>query len=213
MNQPKINLGTLGSPEWIQNVACVDPRLAMVFLTCCAPPGWEILNILGRWEAGAANTSVPAMLSSRLDSDLLVLKVMYTVRRPSFLPGNVLKAQSDFYNMKNPNIDVELHIKSYCSYFIAQDPTPLENIDAAFDCVCPVGLVLKCNSNIRATFTNRRAFTEGEGGEVPVDAVISLHGVTMPQGAYNSCDVSTAIATLKSRGILPPSYGAPLIAE
>lgn len=211
MNKPNINPGALGVPNWIQDTAYFDPRLAWLLMSCgrgncIAPSGWEILNLPGRWDDGAANTSVPAHLSDRLDTDVWVRWVTYTVRRPNYLPGNVFKAQSDYFNMKNPNIAFEMQIKSYCNYFIAQDPTPLENIPMSFDCVCPAGLVLKCNSQIRVTYTNLREFT---GEEIPTEAVISLHGVTLPPNLYTSCDVPTAIANLQNRGILPESYTAP----
>lgn len=211
MKEPKINPGALGEPQWIRDTAYFDPRLAWLLLSCgrgncIAPSGWEILNLLGRWDDGAANTPVQAHLSDRLDTDVWVRRVTYTVRRPNFAVGSLWKAQSDYYNMKNPNIAFEMQIKSFCNYFIAQDPTPLENIPIDFECVCPAGLVLKCNSQIRVTYTNLVTFTDDE---VPTEAIISLHGVTLPPNLYSSCDVPTAIANLQDRGILPDSYTAP----
>ncbi len=212
MRQPNINPGALGVPTWIQDTAYFDPRLAWLLLSCgrgncIAPSGWEILNIEGRWDSGAANTTVEGHLSDRLDTDVWVRLVTYTVRRPNFLPGSTWKAQSDYYNMKNPNIAFEMQIKSFCNYFIAQNPTPLENIGIKFECVCPAGLVLKCNSQIRVRYTNLRVFTEEE---VPVEAIISLHGVTLPPNLYTSCDVPTAIANLQNAGILPSGFQPPV---
>lgn len=211
MRDPKINPGALGHPEWLQDTAYFDPRLAWLLLSCgrgncIAPSGWEILNLLGRWDSGAANTAVEAHLSDRLDTDLWVRRVTYTVRRPNFAEGSIFKGQSDYYNQKNPNITFEMQIKSFCNYFIAQDPTPLENICASFECVCPAGLVLRCNSQIRVRYVNLRDFTETE---IPTEAIISLHGVTLPPNMYSSCDVPTAIANLQNAGVLPGNYVSP----
>ena len=196
--------------EWLGDVACYDARLAYTLLQSGAGAGgyvdvggWETITLLGRWEAGAANQTVNGQQLGNIDADLWVRKVVHTVRRPNAFAGSIFKAQSDWFNAKNPNIDFTLLIQSYCRYLIAPQPTPLENIELAFECVCPAGLVLKCGTNIVATFTNLRAFSS-DNGEVPTEAAITLHVTRLPRGVYESCDLGKAQETLRRLGYLPP---------
>lgn len=198
-------------PEWLGDVACYDARLAYTLLQSGKTAGgyvdvggWETITLLGRWESGAADQTVNGQQLGTINADLWVRKISYTVRRPNAFAGSLFKAQSDFFNAKNPNIDFTLLINSFCRYLIAPQPTPLENIELAFECVCPAGLVLKCGANIVATFTNLRAFST-TNGEIPVEAAITLHVTRLPNGVYGSCDVGKAQEELRALGLLPPS--------
>ena len=164
--------------------------------------GWEIINLTGTWTSGAADQLVEGQMTGIVEADLWIRKVMYTVQRPLAFPGSVFKAQSDEMNKKNPNINFELTVKSYCQYVIANTPTPLENIEVAFECVCPVGFVLGCSSQMSAQFTNLRALADDE---IPTNAVISFHAVRLPT-RYDNCGVNVAVAELMAAGLLDPGY-------
>lgn len=194
-----LTLGTLG--------AC-DPRLANALIrpdrlgvgdpTCGW--AWEIINITGRFNDTSAEQQVRAQINDGIpQSDLWVREVTYTVERPEAFAGNIFKAQSDYYNSENPNIDFTLEIDSHCRYLISPDPTPLQNIRQVFSCVCPVGFVLGCSANILATFVNKRTLA---ADEVPTRAVITLHAIRLPT-RYDSCALDYAVSALESAGILP----------
>lgn len=198
-------------PQWLGEVALVDPRLAYTLLRipglvtangCINDGGWEIINLVGRFESGAAGTVVEGKLQNLLDTDLWVRKVTYTVRRPNAFAGNIFKAQSDWFNRQNPNIDFTLVIDSFCRYLISPGPTPLENIEAVFECICRAGLVLRCHMGMLATFVLNRALA---ADEIPTEAIISFHGVALPTGIYGACTNEIAIAALREYGaIVPP---------
>lgn len=209
-------------------VAQVDPRLAVALLGGCGEDGfivrpdlaerigdfaagqaWEMANISGCFTSGAADQCIPGQISN-ICADLWIRRVTYTVRRPNAFAGNIFKAQSDYYNAKNPNIDFTLLINSYCRYFISPEPSPLENIEAVFDCICPAGLVLRCNSCVTATFKNCRPLLCDDpqstdpccGGEVPTNVVITLHGIRM-MGQYGACSAERAVLALRRAALLP----------
>lgn len=223
---PKLLGPDMSRSGWLGEVARHDPRLAVALLggvsadaefirpdllgwgdpTCGW--GWEILKLTGTFETGAANTEVEGQLDGIVEADLWVRKVVYTVKRPNAFANSIFKAQSDFFNAKNPNIDFTLTIKSHCRYLISPDPTPLENIENTFECVCPVGFVLGCSAQIRATFVNTREFVGTSGqvvvGEIPTIAVITMHCVRLPT-RYDSCALDTAVKALVSAGYLNPT--------
>ena len=196
--------------DWLGDVACFDAKLAYTLLQSGKAAGgyidvggWETITLLGRWESGAANITVRGQQLGTIDAELWVRKVSYTVRRPNAFAGSIFKAQSDYFNAKNPNIDFTLLINSYCRYLIAPQPTPLENIELAFECSCPAGLVLKCGANIVSSFTNLRAFSSSNG-EIPVEAAITLHVTRLPRGVYDACDLGHVQEELRKLGYLPP---------
>lgn len=199
-------------PQWLGEIAPIDPRLAYTLLRApglVSPNGyinesigWEIINIAGRFESDAAGVPVQAQLTNFLNSDLWVRRVTYTVRRPNAFAGNIFKAQSDYFNKLNPNIDFTLLINSYCRILISPGPTPLENIEMVFECVCPAGIVLRCSTSLLATFTINRALAPDE---IPTEAIISLHGTVLPNGIYGACTNEFAIAALREWGaVIPP---------
>jgi len=161
--------------------------------------GWEIINLVGRFNDGAANQSVQGQLTGIVETDLWVRKVTYTVQRPNAFAGNIFKAQSDWYNRLNPNINFTLSVKSYARYMISPEPTPLENIEQVFECVCPIGFVLGCSTQMSAFFTNLRAFA---ADEVPTIATITMHAIRLPT-RYDSCGVNQAVTALQKYGLLP----------
>lgn len=199
-------------PQWLGEIAPIDPRLAYTLLRvpglvgpngCLNEAGgWEIINLVGRFESGAAGTTVEAKLQNFLNTDLWIRRVTYTVRRPNAFSGNILKAQSDYFNKLNPNIDFTLLIDSYCRILVSPGPTPLENIETVFECICPAGIVLRCSAGLLATFTLNRNLAPDE---IPTEAIISLHGTVLPNGIYGACDNAFAIAALREWGAwIPP---------
>lgn len=214
----------LNRPGWLGEVARIDPRLAVSLLggiddhgqvirpdllgwgdpTCGW--GWEIINIAGQFNEGTADQHVRGQITGIVEADLWVRRVTYTVKRPSAFSGSIFKAQSDYFNRLNPNIDFTLQINSHCKYLISPDPTPIENIEQTFECVCPVGFVLGCSANIQAEFVNTRTFlcgqeTEADNGECPTIVVITLHAVRLPT-RYDSCAIKTAVNALHSIDLL-----------
>jgi hypothetical protein len=192
-----------GTSKWLQDIVPRDPMLAYTLLQtpgCVAYNGLcdvgtpEIINVVGRFESGAAGSSVPATLQGLLDADLWVYAITYTVRRPNAFAGNIFKGLSDFFNAKNPNIDFELIINSFCRYLIAAEPTPLENLPMIFDCDCPNMFVLKCASSIKGRFILNRALA---ADEIPTEAIISLIAMRLPTGIYGSCTNLVALAALR----------------
>lgn len=191
-----------GGPQFLGQIAAYDPRLAYTLLQVPGliraggfidTGGWEIINLVGRFESGAANTQVQAKLQGIVEADLWVRRVTYTVRRPRAFAGNIFKAQSDYFNKLNPNIDFTLIVNSYCRYFISPEPTPLENIETVFECVCPAGLVLRCAASMVATFTIRRDLAPDE---IPTEAIISLHCTRLPRDIYGACGSESILAAL-----------------
>jgi hypothetical protein len=211
---------------WLGDIAAHDPRLAYTLLKSgqvsggssylgggmtpggyVDTGGWEILNLRAFWSDPAPLQVVQGKLLGIVETDLWVRRVTYTVRRPDAFLNNILKAQSDYYNSLNPNIDInELLINSYNRYVISPSDTPLENISTVFEAVAPAGLVLRSTTNVVSSFTNRRAFTEIPAGSY-LDAVISFHATRLPSGFYGSVDPAAAIALLAEMGYLPG--GAP----
>lgn len=193
---------------WLGDIAQFDPNLAATLLECgkvdvggmVDTGGWEMLSFTGRFTSLAANQNVEGQQSGVVTSDLWVREVKYTVRRPNAFAGNVFKAQSDYYNAKNPNIDFRLTINSYCRYLISPEFTPLENIESVFQRVTPIGLVLRCSANIVARFTNLRAFASDEN---PTEAIITLQGVRLPSEYYGRCNAAQSRAMLRELRYLP----------
>lgn len=199
-------------PGFLGTVAQCDPQLANAIirpdLIGWGEPscgwGWEIINLSGQFSGTAADQRVPYNLFNGIvETDLWVRKVTYTVRRPSAFAGNILKAQSDYYNRLNPNIDFTMTVKSYCRYVISPTDTPLENIEQVFECVCPVGFVLGCNSSISGQFINRRVF---QSDETDTEAIITMHCVRLPT-RYDQCGMKEAVARLVKMGVLDESGG------
>lgn len=186
--------------------AMFDPQLAMTLLQTgsCAggyvdTGGWEIFNLVGTFTTGVANETVEGVIQGLVEADLWVRQVDYTVRRPNAFSGNVLKAQSDAANKLNPNVNFTLTINSYCRYLISPQQTPLENIPIRFDRVAPVGLVLRASASIESRFTLLRDLDEDDG-EIPMDAVITLHATRLPLGLYGQAGREQAIAMLTELG-------------
>lgn len=197
-----------GRPMWLGDIGQFDPNLAMTLLQCgkidssgyADIGGWEMISLVGRWTSTAADQNVEGQINGVVTSDMWIRKVMYTVRRPLAFPGSVFKAQSDYYNAKNPNIDFQLTINSYARYLISPEFSPLENIETAFECVCPVGLVLRCSASIKALFTNLRAFAADEN---PTEAIITMHGTRLPSEYYGTCNAEQSRAVLRELKYLP----------
>jgi len=197
-----------GPPRWLADVAVRDPRLAYCLTRmsgavgvdgCLSFGSPEIINVVGRFDSGSAGTTVQAQVQGLLDADLWIHSITYTVRRPNAFAGNILKSVSDFFNAKNPNIDFELIINSFCRYLIAATPTPLENLPMIFDCSCPVGMVLSCASSIKGHFTLNRNLAPSE---IPTEVIISLIAMRLPTGVYGGCTNSVAIAALREYGLI-----------
>lgn len=193
-------------PRMLEMLGSCDPQLAASLLQpdligwgepSCGW-GWEVLNLAGTFTALTADQSIPATLNGIVEADLWVRRVTYTVQRPLAFAGNVFKAQSDYFNRMNPNIDLTLSVKSYCRYLISEDPMPIENIEQVFECVCPVGFVLGCSSQIAARFINGRALASDEN---PTTVTVSFHATRLPT-RYDSCGVNEAVAKLQSQGYL-----------
>src|SRR5262245_58586206 len=186
-----------GAPRYLGEIAMQDWRLAGALLAAAkagagyrlqngmlldtiGARGWQIINVKATFSSTAADKTVEGQTLGIVETELWVRRVTYTVRRPRYAQGSIWKAQSDYFNKLNPNIDVNpFIIHSFCNYIIADSATPLENIEAVFECVCPAGLVLGCSANIEAFFTILR---ELQSDEVPTDVVISLHGTRLPGG-------------------------------
>lgn len=223
----------MGKPGWLGEIAQIDPRLAYSLVGGPAALekskesqlgvgsqgiirpdllgwgkascgwGWEIINLSAQFEDTAANQVIPAKQSGIVEQDLWIREVKYTVARPNAFQGNILKGESDHYNKLNPNIKFSLIVNSWCRYLISPDFTPLENIEQVFECVCPIGFVLSCNSQMTAQFTNCRALfdTSETNSEIPTEVTISFHAIRLPT-RYDACAVDAAAAALVEMGIL-----------
>lgn len=197
-----------GKPMWLGTIGMLDPNLAVTLLQCgkvsadgyVDTGGWEMINLVGRWTSTAADQNVKGQLNGLVTSDMWIRKVMYTVRRPNAFAGNVFKAQSDYYNAKNPNIDFQLTVNSYVRYLISPEFSPLESIETAFECVCPVGLVLRCSASMNANFINLREFATDEN---PTEAIITMHGTRLPVEYYGQCNAEQSRAMLRQLKYLP----------
>jgi hypothetical protein len=204
-------------------VALADPRLAAALLPpekgsgglsghgqggilpgggfgidACPAFVWKLIDICADFTTTEPKT-ISAQVTSVITRDLWVRKITYTVRRPNAFAGSIFKAQSDHFNKLNPNVDFTLTIHSYFDYVITADPTPLENIEMVFECVCPIGFVIGCALSIEATYTLLRALA---ADEVPYNVCITLHTITLPRSYNVAFDV--ALAALASRGVCCP---------
>jgi hypothetical protein len=173
----------------------IDEQSGTVWVT----GGWELINVVGTWTDLAANQMIEGDSGGVIDSDLWLRSIKHTVQRPNAFAGSILKAQSDYYNSLNPNINLQLIINSYCNYLISPDFTPLENLGERFESDCPAGLVLKCGATIEANYTNLRALAADEN---PTIATVTLSLIRLPPGLYQSCNHTQAVQLLKSRGLL-----------
>lgn len=193
-------------PVWLGEVAVCDPKLAWVLREMgravdgqpvdCG--GLELIPLTGSWTAGAANTQISADTAGIVEAELWVRAITYTVRRPLAFAGNIFKSVSDYFNQLQPNIDFTMEVKSYQEYLIASDPVPLETLNGSFNACCPTGLVLRCNSQVKVSFTNLRAWADAE---LPVDASIVLHTIRLPRGLYGMCNADAARALLTELGL------------
>lgn len=191
-----------------------DPQLAAALVRMRSPGtlsgpdsviqitgGWETLTVQGTWSDVAANQMIVGQNLGIVETDLWVRSLKYTVQRPNAFAGSIFKAQSDYYNSLNPNINLQLIVNSYCRYVIAPEFTPLENMSERFECDCPAGLVFKCGGSIQANLTNLRALA---ADEVPTNAVLTFSAIRLPPGLYSSCDYQQAVQLLKEQGYLEP---------
>ena len=163
--------------------------------------GWETLSVEATWNDVAADQMIVGQSKGIVETDLWVRGLKYTVQRPEAFAGSIFKAQSDYFNVLNPNIDLQLIINSYCRYLISPDFAPLENLTERFECDCPAGLVFSCGGSIQANFTNLRALA---ADEVPTRAVITFSAIRLPPGLYSSCNYAQAVKLLKDQGFLEP---------
>jgi hypothetical protein len=186
--------GRLGDRE----CAIISPDMLGYGIPDCGAYGWEILNLRGSFTSGAAGQGIPALQSGTLSADLWVREVTYSVERFLAFNGSVLKAQSDYYNSLQPSVDFSLIVKGLCSYVISDTETPLQNIRQMFECACPWGMVVGCNTQMKANFTLRRALADDE---VPYEITISFHGIRLPV-SYSSCTIQVARDALKAVGLL-----------
>lgn len=192
-------------------VAQYDVQLAAALLqlsgavgeggTIWATGGWELLDVAATFNDVAATQMVEGDSSGIVETDLWVRSLKYTVQRPRAFAGSIFKAQSDYFNARNPNINLQLIINSYCRYFISPDFTPLENIEERFECDCPAGLVFSCGGSIQANFTNLRALAADEN---PTIVTLTFSAIRLPPGLYSSCNYGQAVEMLRAKGYLEP---------
>ncbi len=212
LGEALVKLPSVSKVKYLGEIAPIDPALAWTLIESgkvnrfgglIDTGGWELFNLVARWEAGTADTPIPAKLQGTIESDIWVRAVRYTVRRPEYQSGSPWKGVWDTFNALNPNIDFTLVVKSYCSYVISPDPTPLENIREVFECACPVGLVWRCNATFNSVFTNLRAFG---ADEVPVEAIVTMSGMRLPKDLYGGClkNYAVIVKDLQQQGILSP---------
>lgn len=163
--------------------------------------GWEVLTVEATWSDVAADQMVSGQNKGIVETDLWVRSLKYTVQRPNAFAGSIFKAQSDYFNALNPNINLQLIVNSYCRYFISPEFTPLENLTERFECDCPAGLVFSCGGSIQANFTNLRPLASDE---IPTNVVVTFSAIRLPPGLYSSCNYQQAVQLLKEQGYLEP---------
>jgi hypothetical protein len=157
--------------------------------------GWTLINLVGRWESGAADATVEARLVENICADMWVCDVRTTVRRPNFALGSLWKAQSDWFNSLNSGIDWTLVIKNNCyDLAVATDPTPLDNVRGVFRDSCPFGIVLTCGATFDSLFTYTRSLTET--GVLPMEAIVTFSGIRLRNGCYQMCDYDSVVTTV-----------------
>lgn len=183
----------VGQPGWLDALVEYDRKLAACVLSghvglgqvprvkgievATGLSGWTIINLSACFESTEAEKTVDLEACALPCVDSWIFDVRYTVRRPNWLPGSALKAQSDYYNALNPNIDVALTITSYQHYTVSADETPLENFAQRFECQCPGGIILAFGcQGIDGEVTNGRTL---QSTETPLEVVISLHAIML----------------------------------
>lgn len=159
--------------------------------------GFEIIDVRGCFNVGDCGSFVRGV-HCQITGDLFVRAVKVTVRRPRAFAGNIFKAQSDYFNSLNSNIDVQLIIESWCKYVISDDFTPLENLPFVFECACPADFILRCNATIVAQFVNKRALA---ADEVPTEAIISFIAIRLPV-PLSCCPMDEAFSFFSRYGVL-----------
>lgn len=212
------------APATLSEIASFDPKLAFTLANAGQIPtgtyldagGWQIVNISATFGAADAAANIPAettvkgQLTGTMQNDLWIRKVTYTVRRPNAYAGNIFKAQSDYFNAQNPNIDFQLEVDSYKRYVISSAYTPVEDVRIAFDESAPAGLVLGPQSSVQSLFINRRVFFGSQlpgnfgVGENPTQVIITMHGTRLPSDVYSSVSIEEATEYLRARGIWAP---------
>jgi hypothetical protein len=204
--------GVQGSERWNgrlgeRECAVISPDMIGWGIPDCGAYGWQIVNlrgafgstdVLGNLVDVAAGTTIPAPQSGTLDADFWVREVTYSVERFDAFANSALKAQSDYYNSLQPSVDFSLIVKGLCQYLIADTPTPLQNIRQMFECACPWGMVVGCNTTITANLTLRRTLT---AADAPTEITITFHGIRLPT-SYSSCTLDVARKALQAIGLL-----------
>lgn len=169
-----------------------DPELDYAINT----RGWQLVNLVARWESGTADDTIEARLVENICADLWVCSVRTTVRRPLFASGSLWKAQSDYFNSLNSGIDFTLITKNNCyDLAISPDPTPLDNIREVFGESCPFGIVLTCGAQFDSWFTYTRSLTEA--GVLPMEAIVTFSGIRLKSGCYKRFSTAEAEALVK----------------
>ncbi len=195
---PRAALAMLGGPgaaaELFRRTGVIDAALLGGW--CCGW-GWEILDVKACFTTPACGQVVQGKFCLTT-GDMLIRKVTVTVERPNAFPGNIFKAQSDFFNSQNPNIHAQLEIISWCKYVISEDFTPLQNIPIIFDCACPLDFTLRCNATIIGRFINKRAFAPQE---LPVEVTVSFHAIRLPV-PIDTCSYADAVGFFSRFGVL-----------
>jgi len=124
--------------------------------------GWEIINLVGRFEKPERRQVVIAKIVDPTDRPLWLRRLSKSTRHP--------KANTfDVVSINNP-INVKMSVKSDLQYIITPDFAPVESLETIFECVAPMGLVLKPNTIFNVFFRNERVLRT-----VPLEVVVSLH--------------------------------------
>jgi hypothetical protein len=196
-HDPRLAVALLGGCD---NLSVIRPDLLGLGVPSCGDNGWQILNVFGTFVEPQAGQTIPLQQNGIMESDLWVREVTYTVERPNAFASSVLKAQSDYYNSLQPSMNFTLIVKGLCQYVISPDPTPLQSVSQSFECACPVGMVVGCNTTMSGTLNNRRAF-DAAIGEIPTEVTLTFHSIRLPT-RYDACNIGTALAALRSVKLL-----------
>lgn len=208
-----VGIDTPKDRAWLEGVVQYDKKLAACMLAqsvglgqvprvrgievATGLSGWTIINLTACFTSTEADKSVDLEACDLPCVDSWIFDIRYTVRRPNWLAGSALKAQSDYYNTLNPNLDIALTITSYQHYVVAADETPLENFSQRFECQCPGGIILALGcQGIDGQITNRRTL---QSTEVPLEVVISMHAIMLGR-SYGTMNEKTATEIIEAAG-------------
>jgi hypothetical protein len=190
----------LPSAAGILDMAFWNPRCALgIILGIPRVP--IVMNVPVTFNSPATNaTPLAGALDTTITQETWIQRINYSIIQPNSFPGNVFKAQSDYYFKFSSGINVQLEINSGPRYVTNINPTPLEDIADLIAENWPSGWPLFCEQSVKAFFTLTQP-----PPSVPLIVTLSFLGWQFIDRCIDRISDEYARCELRKLGIYSPS--------